>query len=171
MQIQDAQNTQFLSTFAQKEAKRFKLKTGVFLFLVQDDQILLLRRHKTGIDDGNYVVPMGGIEGGETLTSAIIREAQEEANIILSPESIDVCHVMHRYHPMPANLSFEQIDFYFYANTYNGIIKNNEPHKCDELKFYPLDNLPKNTVPFIRQAIDSMLKQKFFSEFGWEFKK
>jgi 8-oxo-dGTP diphosphatase len=142
-----------LATFAQKESQRFRLKTGVLLFLVQNNHILLSRRYKTGIDDGNYVVPMGGIEGGEPLTSAIVREAQEEANIILEPTDLRVCHVMHRYHPMPKDLSFEQIDVYFYATTYAGIIKNNEPHKCDDLAFFPLNNLPKNIAPFIQSAL------------------
>ena len=157
----------FLSIFAQKELKRFKLKVGVFLFLVQNEQILLLRRHQTGIDDGHYVVPMGAIEGNETITQAIVREAAEEANIRLQPEHLQVCHLMHRFHPMPQGLSFEQIDIYFRAHTYEGIIENLEPHKCDELKFYLLDHIPEKTVPFIKHAIDCMRKGQFFSEFGW----
>lgn len=160
----------FLSVFAQKELKRFKLKVGVFLFLVQDRQILLLRRHKTGIDDGRYVVPMGAIEGGETVTSAIIREAAEEANVILKPENLHMCHLMHRFHPMPQELSFEQMDVFFRAETYEGIIQNLEPHKCDELNFYPLNNIPEKTAPFIRHAINCMESGEQFSEFGWHDK-
>ena len=159
----------FLSVFAQKEAKRFKIKAGVFLILIQNEQILLLRRFQTGIDDGCYVVPMGGIDGNETISSALIREAQEEANIILKPEDLRMCHLMHRYHPMPQGLSFEQLDIFFCANTYKGEIKNLEPHKCDELKFYPIHNLPSKTAPFIRHAIECTMKGKTFSEFGWEW--
>jgi len=160
-------NTEFLSVFAQKEINRFKMKTGVFLFLVKDNNILLLRRYKTGIDDGNYVVPMGGVDANETLVSAIVREAYEEANIIIKPEDLSMCHLMHRLHPMPQNLSFQQIDVFFYAQNYTGTIENKEPHKCDELKFYPLDNLPENIAPFILYAIKAMQKQQIFSEFGW----
>ncbi len=159
---------QFLSVFAQKEAKRFKLKVGVLLFLIQDNKILLLRRFQTGIDDGVYVVPMGGHDGGEPLTTTLIREAAEETNIVLLPEAVRVCHVMHRFHPMPQGLSFEQIDVYFQANAYQGVIENLEPHKCDNLRFFPVNNLPVNTAPFIRHAIDCTLKGQFFSEFGWQ---
>lgn len=158
----------FLSLFAQKEMQRFKLKLGVFLFLIQNQNILLLKRHQTGIDDGSYVVPMGGIEGGESLTSALIREAHEEVNIRLNPENLEVCHLMHRFHPMPQGLSFEQADVFFRTNTYEGIIENLEPNKCDELKFYPLTNLPEKTAPFIRHAIDCVQRRQFYSEFGWE---
>jgi 8-oxo-dGTP diphosphatase len=160
---------QFLSVFVQKEAERFKLKVGVFLFLIQDNHILLLRRYRTGIDDGMYVVPMGGHDGKETLTNTLIREAKEETDVELLPEQVEVCHVMHRFHPMPDKLSFEQIDVFFRAK-HDGkgrAIQNMEPHKCDELKFYPLNNLPKNTSPFISHAIHCMQNGKFFSEFGW----
>ncbi len=157
----------FLSLFAKKESKRFKLKVGIFLFLIQNHKILLLRRHNTGIDDGLYVVPMGAIEGLETVTSAVIREAAEESNIRLKPENLEMCHVMHRFHPMPQGLSFEQIDIFFRTEIYEGNIQNLEPHKCDELCFYPLDNLPAKTASFIQHAISCMLSGKLLSEFGW----
>jgi 8-oxo-dGTP pyrophosphatase MutT (NUDIX family) len=161
-------SSQFLSIFAQKESQRFKLKVGVFLFLIQDGHILLLRRYRTGIDDGMYVVPMGGHDGLEPLTNSIIREANEEANITLQPEQLQVCHVMHRFHPMPDNLSFEQIDIFFKAESYAGVIENMEPHKCDELEFYSLNALPEKTVGFIRHAIECMRQGQCYSEFGWE---
>lgn len=161
-------DSQFLSVFAQKEKQRYKLKVGVFLFLIQNDRILLLRRYRTGIEDGLYVVPMGGHDGLEPLTNSIIREANEEANIILKPTQLQVCHVMHRFHPMPNGLSFEQIDVFYKANSYTGVLKNMEPHKCDELEFYPLNDLPEKTAGFIRHAIECMRQGQCFSEFGWE---
>lgn len=114
-----------------------------------------------------YVVPMGGHDGKEPLSKALIREVQEETNVILREENVEVCHVMHRFHSMPDGLSFEQMDVFFKASTYEGVIRNMEPHKCDELQFYPLNNLPLNTVPFIRYALERLVKKEFFSEFGW----
>ena len=158
----------FLSVFAQKEKERFKLKTGVFLFLIQNEQVLLLRRYRTGIDDGLYVVPMGGHDGNEPLSCALLREAMEEANISLRPEDVQVCHVMHRFHAMPNGLSFEQMDVFFLAHVYEGTLMNREPHKCDELKFFSLKDLPENMAPFIRYALTCTLSGQFFSEFGWD---
>lgn len=158
----------FLTLFSQKEAKRFKLKVGVFLFLIHRNHILLLRRYQTGIDDGQYAVPMGAIEGAETLTAAAIREAREEANVIIKPENLKMCHLMHRFHKMPQGISFEQLDIFFQTKDYEGEIKNLEPHKCDELKFYPLNNLPQNTIPFVRHAIRCMQNNESYSEFGWD---
>jgi 8-oxo-dGTP pyrophosphatase MutT (NUDIX family) len=161
-------NSSHFSLFAQKEKERFKLKAGVFLILIQNNEILLLKRYRTGIEDGMYVVPMGGHDGKEPLTKTLIREAQEETNISLKPEDVELCHVMHRFHPMPHGLSFEQLDLYYRASSYQGVIKNMEPHKCDELRFYPLNNLPRNISPFILHALDCLNKGQFFSEYGWE---
>ena len=156
----------YLSLLVQNEAKRFKIKTGVFLFLIQGSQILLSRKTRAGIDDGRYSVPTGGLESNETLTAALIREAQEQTNIVLKNEHLLFCHAMHRNQPMLHDLSFQQIDFFFRADHYDGLIKNKEPDQC-ELRFYSLNNLPP-TVPFIRHAIDCMLKGQIFSEYGWE---
>lgn len=157
----------FLSTFAAKEAKRFKLKVGVFAVLIEQERVLLLRRFQTGIADGKYVLPMGGHDGKEPLTHTLIREAKEEINIELKQENLSVCHIMHRFHPMPEGLSFEQIDIFFGIKRYEGTIQNNEPHCCDEIAFFSLDNLPLTTDTFISHALKCMQRGEFFSEFGF----
>ncbi len=157
----------FLSVFAAKEANRFKLKAGVFVVLIEEGQVLLLRRFQTGIEDALYVVPMGGHDGKEPLTTGVIREAKEEVNIEVKQEDLSVCHVMHRFHTMPEGLSFEQIDVFFRVNRYEGVITNNEPDRCDELAFFPLNNLPKATAPFIQHALQCIQKGESFSEFGF----
>lgn len=158
----------FLSVFAAKEAQRFKMKVGVFLMLIEGGKILLLRRARTGIEDGMYVLPMGGHDGREPLTQTLIREAREETGLVLQPNDIEVCHVVHRFHFMPEGLSFEQMDVYFRAEKYSGVPQNLEPDRCDEVAFYPLNQLPNPISPFIRAALDNVEQGKFFSEFGWE---
>jgi 8-oxo-dGTP diphosphatase len=158
----------FLSLFAAKEAKRFKLKVGVFVVLMEQEKILLLRRFQTGIADGKYVLPMGGHDGKEPLSQTLIREAKEEINIDVAPENLSVCHVMHRFHPMPEGLSFEQIDIYFRVKRYEGIIQNNEPERCDEVAFYPLSALPPTTEGFICHALKCVQRGEVFSEFGFD---
>lgn len=160
--------SEFLTLFAAKEAKRFKLKVGIFVVLLDRGKVLLLRRFQTGIADGKYVLPMGGHDGKEPLTQAVIREAKEEINIDLKPENLSVCHVMHRFHPMPEDLSFEQIDVFFAVKSYKGTIANNEPESCDELAFFALDNLPTTTDAFICHALKCIQNGQFFSEYGFE---
>lgn len=161
-------NTNVLDAkFLEKEARRFKVKVGVFLFLIQEEKVLLLRRYNTGIADGQYVVPMGGLSEDETATQAVIREAGEEAGIRLHHDDVHVCHVMYRFHRTPEGYTFPQMDIYFKATCWDGVITNCEPNKCDELKFYPIEELPEATEPFILHALECMQKGIFFSEFGW----
>lgn len=36
----------------------------------------------------------------------------------------------------------ERINYFFTVDRWNGEIKNNEPNKCDDLKWFDLDGLP-----------------------------
>lgn len=153
--------------FAVKEAKRFKLKAGAMFVLRKGNEVLLSRRFNTGIDDGWYVCPMGGVEEGETPKEALCREMEEELGILIDPKDLRLLHVMYRKHPLKDGGSFTQADFFFTAEIYKGVIVNQEPEKCDELRFYPLEKLPPNIVPSIKVALDHIRENRFYSEFGW----
>lgn len=150
-----------------KDAKRFRTKAGVMLVLVRDNHVLLSRRFNTGIDDGWYVLPMGGLEEGETLRQAIVREAKEEIGVKLNEEDLTLLHTMYRLHHLPDGNTFPQIDFYFTCSHFEGSILNCEPDKCDDLKFFPLHSLPINVVPCIKHALERIQEGIVFSEFGW----
>lgn len=141
---------------------RFKLISAVHLFLLRDDQILLLRRFNTGYEDGNYSVVAGHLDGGEPVKTAMIREAREEVGIELSEETLEVVQVMHRL------TDHERIDFFLQATQWRGDIQNLEPHKCDDLAWYPLNHLPLNTIPYIRRAINNYHQKHWFDTYGWK---
>ncbi len=140
---------------------RFSTPVAVHLFLLQADSILLLRRYNTGYEDGNYSVIAGHLDGGETLVSAMCREAREEAGIELVPESVEVVGVMHRLS------NDERIDFFITADQWHGEVRNMEPHKCDELRWVSLDRLPENTIPYVATAIRSWRDGEWFTSLGW----
>lgn len=142
---------------------RFKLVPAAYLILKKDDEILLLRRSNTGYEDGNYSFIAGHLDGDETFRQAIIREAKEEADIVIEPEDLEIVHTMHRKKATDA----ERIDFFFLATKWKGEPKNMEPNKCDELKWFNINVLPSNTIPCIRQAIESFKNKRVYSEFGW----
>lgn len=61
----------------------------------------------------------------------------------------------------------ERADFFFEVKKYSKEIQNMEPKKCSELKWFNLDNLPDNTVPYAKHAIECYQQGIYFSEFGW----
>lgn len=91
----------------------------------------------------------------------MLREAEEEAGIGIRPEDLQVVQVMHR------KSSEERIDYFFVAMRWEGEISNMEPHKCDQLRWFPLDDLPMEMVPYVRAALDNYVKGLTFTKFGW----
>ena len=139
--------------------KRFPV--AVHLFLLRDNQVLLLRRANTGYEDGNYSVVAGHLDGGESVTQAAIREAHEEVGVVLRPTDLRVVGVMHRWS------NEERIDFFLLATAWGGTPANQEPDKCSELRWCALDALPANTIPYVRAALENFRQGVWFAEFGW----
>lgn len=145
--------------------KRNTVTPASYLVLIKNDKILLLRRFNTGFEDGNYSIIAGHVEKGETFTQCIIREAKEEAGIIIDEKDLKVCHVMHRDSKRETNN--ERIDVFFTTSEWKGEIKNIEPNKCDDLSWFDINNLPINTIDYIKQAIESISLNIPYSEYGW----
>lgn len=140
----------------------FSVPVSVHLLLIKENKILLMRRKDTGFADGFYSMPAGKLEPKESVENAIIREVKEEINIDIKNETLKTIQVMNRN-----GIDRERIDYFFTVDRWNGEIKNNEPNKCDDLKWFDLDYLPENTIPYIKEAIINYNKKINFSLFGW----
>lgn len=141
--------------------KRFTLPCAVHLFLLRRNLVLLQRRFNTGYEDGKYGVISGHLEGSEEVKAAAIREAREEAGIEIAPWDLEIVGVMHR------RSNDERIDFFLAATTWSGEIVNREPHRCDRLAWFEQDNLPDNTIPYVRRAFENYRRGVWFDGFGW----
>jgi 8-oxo-dGTP diphosphatase len=142
--------------------ERFRVRAAVYLILMKEDQVLLLRRYNTGWMDGHYSLIAGHLDGNEPITDAMIREAEEEARITIAKEDLIPATVIHR-----TSTDQEYIDFFFVAKKWQGEPKIGEPNKCDALTWYPLNKLPENILPHITAALESYNKKIPFTEFGW----
>jgi 8-oxo-dGTP diphosphatase len=141
---------------------RFTYIGSAYLFLIKDNQILLQRRFNTGFEDGNYGVPAGHLDGEETAREGCAREIREEIGITIKPEDLTVVHVMHR-----KAAKDERIDFFMTATQYEGEIINNEPNKCDDLRWCDLDALPDNIMNYVQVAIAQYRQGILYSEYGF----
>lgn len=137
------------------------------MFLRRNSEILLLRRFNTGYEDGSYSMIAGHLDGGEPLTEGMSREAFEEVGITIDPLSLNLVHVMHVKSELPESNADERVNFYFTAENYEGDIYNKEPDKCDEVKWFDINNLPANIIPHVNAAIVEIRKNSFFSKYGW----
>ena len=147
------------------EKERHKIIPASYLVLIKEDKILLSRRFNTGYQDGKYSLVAGHVDKGETFTQCLVREAKEEANISVKPEDLKVVHVMQR--DSKAEKNNERVDVFFLAEKWDGAPANKEPHKCDDLSWFDLEEIPENTIPYIKQAIDCIKNKIFYSEHGF----
>lgn len=133
-----------------------------YLIPIKEGKILLLRRQNTGFRDGEYSFIAGHVEKGESFTSAVIREAKEEAGITVREENLKTAHVMHRMSDDSV-----RVDVFFTVENWEGEITNREPEKCSDLSWFPMDSLPENTIPYIRNVVNYIQEECYYSEEGW----
>jgi len=141
---------------------RSRFPVTVHLLFLRGDQILIARRRNTGYRDGEYSVPAGHLDGGETVLTAGVREAREEVGLELDQAQLEFVGVMHRLE------DDERVDFFVRVRTWSGEPVNNEPDKCDDLRWADLASLPENMVPYVRRAIGNHLNGRLFDEYGWD---
>lgn len=141
--------------------QRTTFPVAVFACFLRDDKVLLMRRFNTGYEDGNYSLPAGHVDGEEPLTAALVREIREETGVEVQAADLKFCLLMHRL------AEEERIDAFFIVKHWLGDPIIGEPHKCDHMDWFPLDQLPHNVIPYILEAITKILRNESYSEFGW----
>jgi 8-oxo-dGTP diphosphatase len=142
--------------------ERLKAILAVYLIVKEQDKILLYLRQNTGYCDGMYSLIAGHVEQGESLSEAMIREAKEEAGIEISPKNLKPLCSMYRLSDS------ERVDFFFQLVDWKGEIENREPEKCKELKFFDINNLPKNTIDYVIEALANSFQGISICEYGWD---
>lgn len=152
-------------TWSQKSLDRHMNIPASYLVLINTaGSVLLLRRFNTGFKDGMYSLVAGHVDSGETFTNALVREAREEAGIVVLEEEIEVAHVMHRKSDTDGS---ERVDVFFTVKNWDGEVMNCEPGKCDELTWFEFNNLPENVIEYVRIALTHIRDGVRYSEVGW----
>jgi len=142
--------------------------TTSYLVLRKDDKILFARRCNTGYQDGNYQVPAGHVDAGELPSEALVREVTEEIGITINPDDIKFVHTSFR---PKTDSTGDRVDYFFEVDKWEGEVTNCEPDKCDDLLWAtPLD-MPENTTPHVKVAIECIEKGQFYSELNVDFLK
>lgn len=123
--------------------------------------------------DGMYGLVSGHVERNESAIHAMIREAKEEAGIDIEKGALEMVYVANRIDEPNAyeegGIKYPvRVDFFFKVKNLAGDIENMEKDRCEELKWFDLDNLPENVVDYVKVALEDIQKGIRFREFGWE---
>jgi 8-oxo-dGTP diphosphatase len=108
-------------------------------------------------------LPAGHIDGGETLTTALIRELKEEIDVEVLPKDMVPVLFVHRFSP-----ETEYIDAFFKINSWEGTPRIAEEDKCDAIEWFPKDKLPSNLIAYVGVALEAIDRGEVYLETGWK---
>jgi ADP-ribose pyrophosphatase len=130
---------------------------GGVLILNDNQEILLLKRGKNVRNEaGWWCKPGGTVEYGETVLEAMKREIKEEVNL-----DIDVWGVLPNTDHILKEEKQHWLAVNFLAHACGGELKNMEPDKCDEVKWFALDDLPEKLTQTTREPVQNYLDEKY----------
>jgi 8-oxo-dGTP pyrophosphatase MutT (NUDIX family) len=98
-------------------------RSAKVLLLTPDERILLFCGHDPAAPDEPpfWFPPGGGVEDGETLVQAALRELEEETGIVLSPEALSD-QIAHRTAEFShEHVLYRQDEYYFAARVASGV--------------------------------------------------
>jgi 8-oxo-dGTP diphosphatase len=131
----------------------FALIPAAYVFLVDDDRVLLQMRAGTGYYDGWWAATAAGhVESGETVFAGAARELLEEVGVEVDESDLEPITAMHR--TAPTGLPVDQrLDVFFVARAWRGIPSLQE-EKASALEWFPLSALPDRLVHHERFALE-----------------
>jgi 8-oxo-dGTP pyrophosphatase MutT (NUDIX family) len=108
-------------------------------------EVLLHLRQHTGYMDGRWACLAGHVEDGESAVEAAVREAREEAGVVVDPADLEPLAAVHRRQPGGPPVE-QRVDFFFRARRWDGEPVVREPAKNGGYRWFPVTDLPE-TVP------------------------
>ncbi|MEU7071842.1 NUDIX domain-containing protein [Streptomyces narbonensis] len=137
---------------------------GVHLYLEREGHVLLGLRHPDSAYAGGSWHTLAGHLGAEAATAGMVREAHEEAGLVIDPADLELVHTVHLV-DRPGGRP--RIGFFFRARHWEGTPEVREPDKCVAWQWWSAKDLPEPIVPYTRAAIEGILAGRLYTEMGW----
>lgn len=109
---------------------------------------LLIRRAGTRYFPGYLSCVAGHVEKNETPAEALVREVREEVGLELDLSDLTFRNVVYRRLP-----DRTYVDFFFSVDQLLGVPAIREPDKISEIGYFSLDEVERETVPYIVAAL------------------
>ncbi|MFJ7969646.1 NUDIX hydrolase [Streptomyces sp. NPDC096324] len=138
---------------------------GVHLHLEDTEgRVLLGLRHPESKYAGDTWHYLAGRCEQESALACLVREAWEEAGLLIDPADVELAHVVHVV-DAPGNLPLMQL--VFRAHRWEGTPEVREPDKCLTWQWWPRHELPDRIVSYTRTAITAISEGRPYSQLGW----
>lgn len=145
---------------------RFMTRTAGYVLLEKDGKILMFKRKNTNWYDGFYNTPSGHVNGHETLRQAAVREVKEEVGLDVDIEDLEFVQMANRVSNGTEGYC-EYTEAYFKTTKWQGEPFMPKDELGEDMNWFSLDQLPENTLPYIKDAIKSILKGNYYCESDW----
>ncbi len=130
---------------------------GVMILDEKKEKILLMKRGEESKNEiGYWSKPGGSIEFGETVIESMKREMKEELNIEVK---------IWGYLPHTDHIIKSENEHWVSPNLIGTISKGEpkimEPHKCSEIKWFSLKDLPEKVTQTTKEPVVDYLAGRF----------
>ena len=133
-----------------------RLGCGALIVNEKNEALLLLRSVKSRDEYGYWSQPGGGVEFGETVKDAIIREIKEEVGV-----EIELVKFLSYTDQNYLSKNEHWVSISYLARITHGNPVNMEPEKHSEMKWFPLDNMPSKLSRTTEQSAKAYLESSF----------
>ncbi|WP_030410624.1 NUDIX domain-containing protein [Streptomyces sp. NRRL S-1448] len=138
---------------------------GVHLYLENSDgEVLLGLRHPDSAYAGSTWHFLAGHCEQESAVACLVREAQEEAGLVIDPRDVEYAHAVHL---VDTPGTPPRMQLVFRAHRWRGNPEIREPDKCSRWGWWHPQALPQPIVPYTRAAIDGIQAGRLYTERGW----
>ena len=128
---------------------------GALIVNDKNETLLIKRNDKTRNQAGFWSKPGGKVEFGEKIEDAVKREIKEEIDV-----NVEVIKFLCCTEDILKSEKQHWVSFNYLAKIISGEIKNLEPEKHEEIKWFKFDELPENINQSTVEAINEYLKLK-----------
>ncbi len=136
----------------------------VYLLVEKNEEILLIGRVDGSYVEGYFDLPNEQISIGESPALVASRRLAESIGLKVEPANLRHIHTVYTFRN-----EFE-IYIFFSVNDWDGMVDISNLSGYDKLVWSNVDDLPPDTLPFIRWAITASRAGKTYSELGDDFR-
>jgi 8-oxo-dGTP pyrophosphatase MutT (NUDIX family) len=152
---------------ASRKKPRVTAVPAAYMILEKQGRVLMSIRRTAYYAYGKYQLPAGHLEEGELPEEAAIREAREEAGVIVSKKDLRFVHASYQ---LKINKYGNRVNYFFAARKWKGRIRNMEPDKTEDWQWVDPKKIPPDMImPPVEEALKAYRRAVAYSGLGMEW--